>query len=259
LLRRLLLLLIALLLAAIAVTVVASLFSLFADDSLKVGLYESARPLTYLDDKNAVSGFEADLAGLLAEKLGRKLKIRLLGAEDMAEAMGDGTVDCFVSVRESVQSAMRDFPATEPFISYGTVIVSAPDDASIEGADSLRGKKVGVMVNTDAELVCEKFLEGTAFNVRKYDIEIQPFQDLMLKKNDAVIADELYAAYMQKNDPDSYKTVGPSYLRKQFGLRLSTKISGEYAAQIEGALRELESGVELKNLCLQWFGSDLSA
>jgi polar amino acid transport system substrate-binding protein len=254
-----LLLFLALMMLAAIVGIIALLGSIFSDDSFKVGLCESARPLAYLDEKKAAAGFEAEFAALLAQRLGRELKIKLLDREEMAEAMRDGSVDCVISARESIQNAVREFPATEPFIAYGTVIVSSPDDNSIGDAASLRGKKVGVMANTDAEYVCEKFLESTAFNVRKYDIEIQPFQDLMLKKNDAVIADELYAAYMQKTDPDSFKAVGSVYLEKQFGLRLSTKISGDYSTQIAGALRELKAGIELKNLYLQWFGEDLSA
>jgi ABC-type amino acid transport substrate-binding protein len=250
------------LIVASAVAIALSLGSFFADSSLKVGLYESARPLTYVESKKPPAGFEADFAGLLAEKLGRKAKLVLLDTPDIAEAMADGTVDCFVSVRESVQSAMDGYPETEAFISYGTVVI-LPPEAVVSGVivdDALlRGKKIGVQVNTDAEVVCEELLKSIAFNVRKYDIEQQPFQDLKLSRNDAVIADELYARFMQKEDPESFRIAGAAYIKRQFGLRLSSKISNEYAGQIEGALHELKSDIALRDLFLKWFGADLSA
>ena len=232
--------------------------TLLTDNTLKIGLYESSRPLSYLDEKKNITGFEADFAKLLAEKADRKVKLRLLEAQDIEAALMDGSVDCVLSVRESVHSLIGSFKATEPIISYGVVIVVRPDDESIESRDDLLGKKVGVMLDSDAELLCEEFLKRTSFNVRKYDIESQPFHDLKLKKVDAIIADELYARFMQLEDPDSYRVVDAIYLKKQFGLRLSRKLSQAETQEIEGALFAAKSDPKIKALFLEWFGYDLT-
>jgi ABC-type amino acid transport substrate-binding protein len=263
--RRLIFILI---LAALCVALMIGKVSgaLFSDGAFQVGLYESSRPLTFLDEKKTVSGFEADLARMLAERLERKLKIKILKPEDLAGALESGSVDCVLSVRESVHNLIDRYRSTEPFISYGVVAVAspAPDAGTAGGGEAvldeaaLRGARAGVLLNSDAELLCEELLKRVAFDVRKYDVEAQPFQDLKLRRNEFVFADELYARFMQAGDPESYQTLEPVYFRKQYGLRLSRKISQDYAQDIESALLELKSDVALKTLYLEWFGYDLS-
>ena len=232
--------------------------NVFGSSTLTVGLYESDRPLTYLDEKKAVSGFEPELAKLLANNLNKKLKIKLLKPDEFKKALNDGSVDCILSVRQSVHHLLENFETTEPFISYGVVLVVSPDDASILSEVDLHKKRIGVMVNTDAELLCEEFLKDDTFDVRKYDIESQPFQDLKLKKNDAVIADELYSRFIQKENPESYRTLDAVYQKRTFGLRLSRKLSQDDIAQIEDELRQIKSNATFKMLYLDWFGYDLS-
>ncbi|MDR3119796.1 MAG: transporter substrate-binding domain-containing protein, partial [Clostridiales bacterium] len=101
-------------LALIACFIIAGVSScrLLTGRTLRVGLYESSRPLTFLDDKKVASGFEADFARMLAEKLGKKPMLRLLALEDMAAALEDGEVDCVVSVREFVHAALGGAPET---------------------------------------------------------------------------------------------------------------------------------------------------
>ena len=232
--------------------------NVFGSSTLKVGLYESDRPLAFLNDKKVISGFEPKLAELLAEKLNRKLKIKLLKPEELSKALNDGSVDCILSVRQSVHSVLENFETTAPFISYGVVLVVSPDNEIIQSKEDLHKKRVGLMVNTSAELLCEEFLREDTFDVRKYDIESQPFQDLKLKKNDVVIADELYARFIQKEDPDSYKVLEPVYQKKGFWLRLSRKLSKEDAERIEDALLQIKTDSKFKMLYLAWFSNDMS-
>ena len=231
--------------------------NMLGGNTLKVGLYESSRPLTFLDEKKTISGFEVDFAKLLAENLDRKLKIKLLDPENMVNALEDGSVDCIISVRKSVHNLIENFRSTEPFISYGVVIVVQPDNETLLDENDLHKHNVGVMINTDAELLCEEFLKTNAFNVRKYDIESQPFHDLTLKQNHAVIADELYSRFMQKENPDSYKILEPVYVRKQFGLKLSRKLTQDDIQKIESEILKLKSDSAFKALYLDWFGHDL--
>ena len=245
------------LLVIILVTAIVSC-TMLTDNSLKIGLYESSRPLAFLDEKKNIAGFEADFSKLIAEKTDRKVKLKLLEAQDIETSLADGTVDCILSVRESVHSLINSYRSTEPLVSYGVVIVVSPEDESISSQEDLRGKRIGVMIHSDAELLCEEFLKKTSFNTRKYDIESQPFQDLKLKKVHAVIADELYARYMQLEDPDSYKVLELTYLKKQYGLKLSRKLTLSETQAIESAVLAAKADPRIKALYLDWFGYDLS-
>jgi polar amino acid transport system substrate-binding protein len=244
--------------AATAFAIISSCMNLTAR-TLKIGLAESSRPLTYFDDRRNIAGFEAEYAVMLAEKLGKKAEIKLYAPADMAAALDAGAIDCVVSVRQSVHDYISAFFETAPFISYGLVFIKAPADDTIYGEEDIGGKRAGLIVDSDAELLCDELLSRYSFNVRLYDFEVQPFQDLKLKKNDVVIADELYARYMQIEDPDSYQVLDTVYNMADFGLRLSQRLTQQNALDIEEAVIALRQEVALRDLFVTWFGTDLSS
>ena len=242
---------------ALAIALISSLNNMSAR-SLKIGVAESNRPLTFVDDRKNISGFEAEYARLLAERLGKKPEIKIYAPQNMADALGSGAIDCVVSARQSVHDYVSEAFATAPFMSYGLVFIKSPSDDSFYGEEDLRGKRVGLIIDSDAELLCDELLDRYSFNVRLYDFEVQPFHDLKLKKNDVVIADELFARYMQKEDPDSYFVLDTIYNPAGFGLRLSPKLTEQEAIDIEDAVIELQSEKASLDLFLRWFGADLS-
>ena len=241
---------------ALIISVVSSINGLSAR-TLKIGLAESSRPLTYVDDKKNISGFEAEYGKMIAEKLDKKPELKLYAPEELAEALDSGAIDCVVSVRQSVHDYISGAFETAPFVAYGLVFTKAPDDETFSGEEDLKGKRAGLIVNSDAEELCDELLAGYSFNVRLYDFEAQPFQDLKLKKNDVVIADELYARFMQKEDPDSYLVLDTVYNLTDYGLRLSRKLSQQSIYDIEEAVYSLRSEAALMDLFLTWFGADL--
>jgi len=241
---------------ALTVAVVSSLAGMAAK-TLKIGLYETSRPLTYTDERKNVYGFEAEYAKLLAERLGKKPEIKLYAQEGLADALDGGAIDCAVSVRQSVHDYIANAYETAPFISYGIVFVISPDDETFAGEEDVRGKRAGLIANSEAERLCEELMSGYSFNCRYYDHEVQPFQDLKLKKNDFVIADELFARYMQVEDPKSYLVLDTVYYMADFGVRLSKKLSQSAIDDMEDAVYALRSDVAAKDLFVRYFGADL--
>jgi len=242
------------LVAVVAAAVVSC--TLLSGSSVTVGLCETSAPLTYMEGGKEPSGFEPEFAKLLADRLGRKAKFVLLEREALEGALEDGEVDFVLSVRQSVHDYMPEesFEESAPFIEYGTVLVTSPSEGDVDAAEWLDGKKVGVLAYSDAEQQCEAFLATESFDVRMYDIEAAPFQDMKLKKLDFAVADELYARYMQVQDKDAYAALGDAQYRRQFGLRLSPAIKAEAADAVVAALAEVMASQELKELHVKWFG-----
>ena len=249
-------LVLAVLLAVAAAALALAACGPFAKKPLRVGLRDGAPPLSYAGDKRAPSGFEAGYARLLAERLDRSLKVTFVAPEQMAQELESGAIDCVLSARESVHDYISGFQESAPFVAYGVCVVSAPDDDTLERESDLRGRSVGVLANSDADALCESLLRGIAFDLRKYDVESQPFQDLRLKKNSVVFADELYARYIAKENPGYFRVMDYIYGRKQYGLRLSRKMTQEFAQEIDGAIAGLEGDPGLSELYVEWFGQD---
>jgi ABC-type amino acid transport substrate-binding protein len=232
--------------------------SIFENKAFRAGLFESGVPLVYMQDKKTMTGFEVELAEAIAAKVGTELSIKLLPADGIADALDDGNVDCVISSMESVHRLIDNYESTEPFISYGTVIVKLADDASITDAKSLAGKKVGVTVNTEAEKYCEEFIKSIYFDLRKYDYLNQPLHEILLKKKDAAVTDEYLARYYEKDNPQVYKTLSRVYGNKKFGIKYSKKVKPEMKDAIDEALSSMKLDGSLSELYIKWFEHDFS-
>ena len=227
--------------------------SIFEDNSFKVGLYESGNPLVFMEDKKAYAGFEVDVAQEISDRLDKKLRIVPLAPGEAADALENGSVDCVVSSLATVHKSIENFSATTPFISYGIAIVKHTDDMSITDLQSLVGKEVAVMANTEADALCEEMLKRIHFNLRRYDLPYQPFHEVLLKNKDAILADEYLARHYEKSDPQIYKTLDIIVDKKGYGVRLSDKLSEEDANAIDGTVLEMKSDGTLSDLYLKWF------
>jgi polar amino acid transport system substrate-binding protein len=83
---------------AAAIKAVPPTFQFVAKDELVIGMTVAWPPLsTYATDEKTVVGFDPDLAQLVADGLGRKLKIVVLAWEDWPLAVQSGKVDAVLS------------------------------------------------------------------------------------------------------------------------------------------------------------------
>ena len=243
-------------LAVLAFGLAQTSCSVFSDKSFKVGLYESGEPLVFMESKNSIAGFEVDFAKSISDRIEKKMTTKLLSPDEISEALNKGTVDCVISSLESIHKLMNAYDSTEPFISYGIVIIKLADDTTITDVVSLSGKQVGVAVETDAEALCEEILKVLSFDLRKYDLPNQPLQEIQLKKKDAAVSDEYLARYYEKKYPEIFETLGPVYQIREYGIKFSKKISDEDMARIEEALADMKSDGALSGLYMKWFGYD---
>ncbi|MCL2163793.1 MAG: ABC transporter substrate-binding protein [Oscillospiraceae bacterium] len=211
-----------------------------------------------MEDKRTMTGFEVELANLISDRMGEKPSIELLALEDIPAALENGSVSCVISSLEQIHVIMEKYDETAPFIEYGTVIVKLADDGSIINQYSLTGKQVGTTIGTSAEALCEEFLKEIFFDLRKYDLPNQPFQELWLKKKDAAVVDEFMARYYEKNDPQVYKILDLVFQGRQYGIRLSKTISEEKAEAITDALQEIKTDGALSELYMKWFDFDFT-
>ncbi|ABE36295.1 bacterial extracellular solute-binding s, 3 family protein [Paraburkholderia xenovorans LB400] len=188
---------------AAAIKAVPPSFPFVGKDELVIGMTVGAPPLAaYATDEKTVVGFDPDLAQLVADGLGRKLKIVVLAWEDWPLALQSGRVDAILSnvtVTEERKEKF-DFSTYRRDVLGFYVANSSPIKAIREPKDV-----AGLRVITDSGTNQEKILlEWNKENVARglKSVQVQYYDDLAVRdvalrsgRADAILSVNSFLAY----------------------------------------------------------------
>src|SRR5438093_3287559 len=109
---------------------------------LVVGTKADYRPFGYLDPSGKIIGFEADLAGDVAKRLGVKLELLPVVASNRIQFLQQGKIDLMIATMSDTAERRKIVDIVEPnYYGSGTNVL-APKSAGIKNWEGLRGKKV---------------------------------------------------------------------------------------------------------------------
>ena len=114
----------------------------------------------------------------------------------------------------------------------------------------MKGKQVGVQINTTAQVDLEK-REGV--KVAKYNTIDLALLDLQNKRIDAVVIDAPVAKYMIFQSFHDLKTVGRRFTDEKFGIALAQG-SDDLLLEINKALKKIKETGEYDRIHEKWFG-----
>ncbi|WP_308796779.1 transporter substrate-binding domain-containing protein [Agromyces silvae] len=116
------------------------------DGELVVGMPEDLKGFAFLDPiSGEYTGFEADLASMLAEYLLGEASVRhvTVTADTRESLLQNGTVDVVLSTYQITEPRLEKIDFAGPHMELGTALISTPDwDGEIATADDLAGLKV---------------------------------------------------------------------------------------------------------------------
>ena len=132
---------------------------------LVVGTKADYRPFGYLDSAGKIIGFEADLAGDVAKRLGVKLELVPVVASNRIQFLQQGKIDLMIATMSDTLERRKIIDVVDP-VYYGSgTNVMAAKSPRLTSWSELRGKKVcliqGAFYNKELQ---EKYgVEGVAF------------------------------------------------------------------------------------------------
>src|SRR5690349_17287171 len=119
---------------------------------------EGGAPYVYPDPEKPeqLTGFEYDLAGALAPKLGVKAKMVQNQWDQLIPALERGNFDIILNGLELTPENRQRIGMSQPYFVYAQQIVTRADTAGLERQEDLRGKPVGVLSASVAERLLEQ-------------------------------------------------------------------------------------------------------
>lgn len=154
-------------------------------DTLIMGTNAEFPPFEYREG-NEVKGFDADLANRIGEKLGKKVTISDMGFDGLIPALNAGKIDFIAAGMTVTDERKQNVDFTEGYYTASQVIIVQKEGSKVQGAEDLKGKKIGVQLGTTGDIEASK-IEGA--QIVQFDKAFTAIMELQKGGVDAVVLD----------------------------------------------------------------------
>jgi lysine-arginine-ornithine-binding protein len=196
------------------------------------------------------TGFDIDLGTAIARELGVKARFTNASFDGIFPALQNGTFDAVMSAVTITPDRSASMLFSDPYYDSGQLIVVNQDRQGITTPDDLKGKTVGVQLNTTAQFDLEK-REGV--KVAKYNTIDLALLDLRNHRIDAVVTDAPVLKYMIFQSFRELKPVGRRFTDEKFGIAVGQE-SDDLRLEINKALKKIKETGEYDRIHEKWFG-----
>jgi lysine-arginine-ornithine-binding protein len=197
-------------------------------------------------------GFDIELGKAIARELGVRVRFINSGFDGIFPALQNGTFDAVMSSVTITPERSASMLFSDPYYDSGQLIAVNENTQGINTPDDLKGKRVGVQINTTAQYELEK-KEGV--DVAKYNSIDLALLDLRNRRIDAVVGDAPVLKYMilgRKSFPE-LKTVGRRFTDEKFGIAFAPE-SEDLQRAVNAALKKIKETGEYDQIHERWFG-----
>ncbi|MDS9469171.1 transporter substrate-binding domain-containing protein [Paracoccus sp. MBLB3053] len=222
-----------------------------AMEKLEVGANIGNVPWEFQDADGKFTGFEVDLAAVVAEKLGRELDIVNIPFNGLFSAVQSGRIDMAMSSITITGERLKSVSFAQPYYdSDQSLTVLADGPASL---DEMEGKTVGVDTGSTGDMWVTENGPGLKLGeVSRYEGLSPAMLDLTAGRIDGYISDIPALQYYVKDKPN-LKVVQRIATGEKYSFMFAK--DAPLAAQVDGIITELKQDGTLAALHEKWFGA----
>ncbi|MBS5449815.1 MAG: amino acid ABC transporter substrate-binding protein [Coriobacteriia bacterium] len=211
-------------------------FTTVAEGVLTMGTNAAFPPYEYYDG-DTIIGIDADVAALIAEKLGLTLEIQDMDFGSIITAVQTGKIDMGVAGMTVNDERKKNVNFTDSYAT-GIQVIIVPEGSEITGPDSLAENTdylIGVQENTTGHIYCSD--DYGEDRVIPYTNGATAVQALLNGKVDCVVIDNEPAKNFVAANP-GLKILDTEYVKEDYAIAVS-KDNDALLEAINGALKEL--------------------
>lgn len=216
---------------------------------LRIGTDATYPPLESAEG-GQFTGFDIDVGNAVARELGVRAVFINSGFDGIFPALQNGTFDAVISSVTITPERSASMLFSDPYYASGQLISIRKGTAGIDKPEDLPGKKVGVQINTTAQIDLEK-RKGVVVAV--YNTVDLALLDLKNGRIDAVVCDAPVLRYMIRQSFPDLTTVGRRFTDEKFGIVIAQQ-NDDLRRAINSALWHITETGEYDRINLKWFG-----
>lgn len=225
---------------------------------LRVGVDDTYPPMEYRNENNELIGFDVDFAKALATEMGVEVEFVPIAWDGIFLGLGADKYDCIISSVSITAERLESYGFSKPYLSNGQVIVVAPGNESIKTPADLAGKKIGVQIETTADIAAEKQNALTPFEISKYDTIMDTFADLKSGRLDCIVVDYAVAIEYATASPDDYVITSAQLTNEPIAVCMN-KEDTELVEKVNAGITALQESGKMKEMSNLWFKEDYTS
>jgi polar amino acid transport system substrate-binding protein len=228
--------------------------NLVKDGSLTVCTDPSYPPLEYYGQAKELDGFDIAVARAAADKLGLEAAFKPTTFSGILPALDSGRCDLAWSGLFIDDERTASFGAVPYQKTASVILVKAGNPAGIHSPDDLSGKTVASQNGSNLLKKAKKISQGFAdagtppSNVQGYDKFEEAIQQLVVGRADAVITQDIDAAFRALKQPGQFETAYKFPDTETFGAYYKPENAADLGNKLHAALQELQESGELAKI-----------
>lgn len=242
--------LISVLLAAAAFVLSSCSKSATDENVIRWGADEAGgAPFEFRDPKDPSKriGFEVEIADEIGRRTGKKIEFVQAQWDTLIQGLKRNDFDIAMSGIEITEERKAEADFTQPYYVYTEQLVVRADQTSITKLEDLKGNAVGTL----AACAAERVLHNTpGIEVKSYDDNVRPYDDLAIGRVDGVLLDLCIATYYAKSNP-KLRFAGEPFAPGNYGIALR-KQDTQLRKQIDDALTAMKKDGTLEKIYRKW-------
>ena len=214
----------------------------------------------YAEDGKTPVGFDVELGTEIAKRLKLDAEFIDTAWDGIFAGLNTERYDVVISAATITPERVENFLFSNPYIGNGQAIIVRKDsNLKIKQFSDLQGLKVGYQAETTSDIYTKKHSAGQFKYIENaYDKVMNAYDDLRLKRIDAVVSDDLVAVNYLAPEDSPFKRVWGGTPDEYFGICMkndNTVLQGK----INAVLEEMKADGTLKSIYIKIFGMDLSS
>ncbi|MBQ8028556.1 MAG: transporter substrate-binding domain-containing protein [Clostridia bacterium] len=207
-------------------------------------------PYEYYEGDKVV-GIDAEVAALIAEKLGMELEIVDVAFDSIIPGVQAGKYDMGMAGMTVTEDRLTKVSFSSSYAT-GVQSVIVKEGGAVKSLDDISGKKIGVQTSTTGDIYAsDEFGEDA---VVKYDNGAVAVQSLILGKVDCVIIDnEPAKSYVAVNE--GLEILDTEYAVEDYAICFS-KENTELKDKVDAALKELIADGSVQKVVDKYINAD---
>ncbi len=216
-----------------------------ADKTLTMATNAQFPPYEFYEGEKIV-GIDAEIAALIAEKLGMEFEIEDMEFDSIISAVQSGKVDMGMAGMTVTDERKEAVNFTTSYAT-GKQVIIVPEDSAIASADDLEGKTSGVQLSTTGDLyITWDLVDENLANIERYNKGADAVQALVQGKIDAVVIDsEPAKVFVEQNA--GLKILETEYITEEYAICIA-KNNEDLLKKVDGALKDLIASGEVQKV-----------
>jgi len=214
-------------------------------------------PWTYEDESGQLVGFEVEVSGAVAEKLGVKPEYVLGAWDGLLAGVQNGRYDLMANGVGYSDDRAKSYRFSDFYAFNRTALVVRADNTEITRPEDLQGKTTCNSANSTYQFLGEKY-GATVKDVESLDGTIE---ELLAGRVDATFNAEVSINNYMKEKPDAaIKIAAFDSDVEQVGMIMPAGEETESLQQaVNDALKELREDGTLSSISIKYFGMDITS